>query len=189
MGTNTVNVKCDLKVEDAIAWNNYYLENSKQWKNNWKLIRFVFIPVMAICFIVGTVYLISGIINGHTIGVMLAGGIGTIIGAVGFFYYLYYPNILKRKIKKNAHIAYSRQNSFIGNHKYTVSAEGIRDNDEALVKWTAVEGIDQTATHLFILVHPKKAVIIPKRSFSDDAAFNRFFQDVTAIFHAAIKIA
>jgi len=40
MVTNTINLKCELNVEDAIAWNEYYLENSTQWKKNWKLIRF-----------------------------------------------------------------------------------------------------------------------------------------------------
>jgi hypothetical protein len=55
------------------------------------------------------------------------------------------------------------------------------------VKWTAVEDIVQTDNHIFILVHPKKAIIIPKRAFPDDAALNRFIQDVKNIFQAAQK--
>jgi len=31
---NTITKKCELNVEDAIAWNNYYMENSPQWKRN-----------------------------------------------------------------------------------------------------------------------------------------------------------
>jgi hypothetical protein len=189
MGTNTVNIKCDLNVDDAIAWNNYYLENSAQWKKNWKLIRFVFMPVMAICFTAGVIYLFMSINKGLVLSTMIASAIGIIIGIGGFLYYLFYPDILRRRIRKTAKIAYSHKNNFIGNHKYTVSAEGIRDNDEAIVKWTAVEDIVQTDTHVFVLVHPQKAIIIPKRAFLDDAAINRFMQEAKTIFQTAQKTA
>jgi hypothetical protein len=184
MATNTINLKCELNVEDAIAWNEYYLENSAQWKKNWKLIRFLFMPVMIICFILGVIYLL---VNPLYLSTLIAGGIGIILGGGGFLYYFFYPNTMRRRIRKTAKKAYSYQNSFIGTHKYTVSPEGIRDNDDALVKWTAVEDIVQTDKHVFILVHPKKAVILPKRTFPDKAAANRFFQDVTNIFETARK--
>ena len=61
------------------------------------------------------------------------------------------------------------------------------DNDNDIVKWTAVEDIVQTGTHIFILVRPKKAVIIPKRAFADGAAAERFFTNVKSIFQAAQK--
>ena len=67
MSTNIVNIKCELDVNDAIAWNYYYLENSAQWKKNWKLIRFVFMPVMAICFVAGIIYLLNGVNTGTII--------------------------------------------------------------------------------------------------------------------------
>ena len=188
MNTNTVNIKCELDVNDAIAWNYYYLENSAQWKKNWKLIRFVFMPVMAICFVAGIIYLLSGV-NTGTISSVVGGGIGIIIGAGGFLFYLYYPDIMRRRIRKTAKIAYSYKNNFIGAHKYSVSPEGVRDNDEAIVKWTAIENIVQTDSHIFILVYPKKAIIIPKKAFPDDAAFNGFAQGVKDIFQAAQKSA
>jgi hypothetical protein len=178
---------CELTVEDAIAWNNYYLENSPQWKKNWILIRMVFMPVMAACFIVSLIYLITSNDKGLVLSTLIGGGIGIIIGAGGFLYYFFYPGILKRRIRKSAHRVYNHQNNFIGNHKYTVSAEGISDNEDALVKWTAVEDIVQTDTHLFILVHPKKALIIPKRAFPDGAALNRFTGDVNTMLEASRK--
>jgi hypothetical protein len=186
METNTVSIKCELDVNDAIAWNYYYLENSVQWKKNWKLIRFVFMPVMAICFVAGIIYLLSGVNTGTIISVV-GGGIGIIIGAGGFLFYLYYPNIMRRRIRKTAKIAYSYKNNFIGIHKYSVSPEGVRDNDEAVVKWTAIENIAQTDAHIFILVYPKKAIIIPKRAFADEAAINHFMQEVKTILQTAQK--
>jgi hypothetical protein len=188
MGTNTVSIKCELDVNDAIAWNYYYLENSAQWKKNWKLIRLVFMPVMAICFVAGIIYLLNGV-NTGTISSVVGGGIGIIIGAGGFLYYLYYPNIIRRRIRKTANITYSYKNNFIGAHKYSVSPEGVRDNDEAIVKWTAIENIAQTDAYIFILVYPKKAIIIPKRAFPDDAAINRFMQEAKTIFQTAQKTA
>ena len=183
MATN-INLKCELNVEDAIAWNNYYLENSPQWIKNWKLIRFLFMPVMVICFLLGVIYLL---VNPLYLSTIIAGGIGIILGGGGFLYLFSYPGRLRRKIRKTAKKAYSYKNNFVGNHQYSISVAGIGDNDNDIVKWTAVEDIVQNDTHVFILVRPKKAVIIPRRAFADNAAANRFFQDVTNIFETARK--
>ena len=187
MSTNKLNIKCELNIDDAIAWNYYYLENGAQWEKNWNLIRFLFMPVMAICFILGIIYLLSSTNKGLVLSTVV-GGIGIILGGGGFLYFIFYPNMLRRKIRKTATIVYSRgQNSLIGRHSFIISAEGIRDNDNAIVKWTAVEDIAQTDTHVFILVYPKKAIIIPKRAFADEAAINHFMQGVKTIFQAAQK--
>ncbi|MGP8079722.1 MAG: YcxB family protein [Dehalococcoidales bacterium] len=186
MATNTINLKCELNVEDAIAWNNYYLENSAQWIKNWKLIRFVFMPVMVICFLLGVIYLL---VNPLYLSTVIAGGIGIILGGGGFLYLFFYPNTLHRRIRKTAQKAYSYRNSLVGNHQYAVSTAGIVDNDNDIVKWTAVEDIVQTDTHIFILVRPKKAVIIPKRAFPDSAAIDRFVTNVKAIYQTAQKTA
>lgn len=189
MSTNTINLKCELQVEDAIAWNDYYLDNSPQWKTNWKIIRYLFMPVMLICFFAGVVYLILSSKQGLVLSKFIAGTIGIVIGGGGFLYYYFYPGILRRRIRKYAHKAYSYKNTFVGAHKYTISREGIRDNDEEIVKWTAVEDIVRTDTHVFILVHPKKAIIIPNRAFSDDAAISSFVQNLRDIYQAVRKTA
>jgi hypothetical protein len=189
MSTNTINLKCELKIEDAIAWNEYYLENSAQWKRNWKIIRFVFMPVMVICFLAGIVYLITSINRGLVSGTLIASLIGIIIGGGGFLYLFFYPSTLRRRIRKYAYKAYSYKNTFVGAHKYIISQAGIRDNDEEIVKWTAVEDIARTDSHVFILVYPKKAIIIPNRAFPDDAAINSFVQNLREIFQAEQKTA
>ena len=188
MSTNILNIKCILNVDDAIAWNYYYLENSAQWKKNWKLMRFVFMPIMAACFIIGIIYFTIGMIKGLGIGVSFGSVMGIILGAGGFVYFLLYPNILRRKIRNTAKQVYAQgKNNFAGTHKYTVSPEGVRDNAEAIVKWTAVEDIVRTESHLFILVYPQKAIIIPKKAFPDEDAINRFMQDIKTLFQAAQK--
>jgi hypothetical protein len=185
--TNTITVMSELGVEDAIAWNNYYLENSPQWKTNWKMIRLVFMPVMVICFGMGIFYMFIAF-DRNLLSTFIAAAIGILIGVFGFIYFLLYPKMIKRRIRKNAQVIYGRHsNSFVGIHKYSISLEGIRDNEDALVKWDAVEEIVQNDTHIFILVNPKKAVIIPKKSFKDTAAANRFVQDANSIFQAAKK--
>ena len=186
MATNTINLKCELNVEDAIAWNNYYLENSPQWIKNWKLIRFLFMPVMVICFLLGVIYILVNV-SALYLSTLIAGGIGIILGGGGFLYLFSYPGRLRRKIRKTAQKAYSYKNSFVGNHQYAISTVGVVDNDNDIVKWTAVEDIVQTGTHIFILVRPKKAVIIPKRAFADNAAADRFLTNVKSIFQATQK--
>jgi len=187
MQNKTINVQSELTVEDAIAWNNYYLENSAQWKKNWQLMHFLFMPVMIICFGSGIFYLNLGF-SRNILSTVVGGGLAILIGGGGFLYFLYYPKMLKRRIRKSAQLIYGRgPNSFVGLHKYTVSSEGIHDNEDALVKWIAVENIVKTPTHVFILVHEKKAIIIPRKSFPDEAAVNRFMQDANNIFKASQK--
>ena len=187
MGTNTLNIKCELNIDDAIAWNYYYLENSAPWKKNWKLIRYIFMPIMAICFIFSVIYLITSI-NKNIVNTIVNGGIGIIIGGGGFLYFILYPAMLRRKVRKTAKIVYDRgQNSLIGKHIFVISAEGITDNDNAMVKWTAVEDIVKIDTHIFTLVHPNKAIIIPKQAFPDEAAVDQFIQDTKTIFLTAPK--
>ena len=188
MSTNILNVKCTLTIDDAIAWNYYYMENSAQWKNNWKLMRFVFLPIMVACFIIGIIYFTSSTIKGLGISVSVASIMGIILGASGFVYFLFYPYMLRRKIRNTAKQVYGQgKNSFVGTHKYTASPEGIRDNAEAIVKWTAIEDIVQTDNYLFILVYPQKAIIIPKKAFPNEDAINRFMPAATALFQAAQK--
>jgi hypothetical protein len=184
MATNTINLKCELNAEDAIAWNNYYMENSEQWKKNWKLIRFLFMPVMVICFLFGAIYLL---VNPLYLITIIAGGIGIVLGGGGFLYLYSYHGRLRGKIRKTALKAYSYKNNFVGNHQYAISTAGVVDDDNDIVKWTAVEDIVQTDTHIFILVRPKKAVIIPKRAFTDSGAADRFVTNVKSIFQVAQK--
>jgi len=131
-------------------------------------------PVMVICFILGVIYLL---VNPLYLSTLIAGGIGIILAAaVPVLFLLSEYDAAPDPQNREKSIQLPEQ---LHRHaQYTVSPEGIRDNDDALVKWTAVEDIVQTDKYVFILVHPKKAVILPKRTFPDKAAANRFFQDV-----------
>ena len=148
----------------------------------------MFLPIMVACFIIGIIYFTSSTIKGLGISVSVASIMGIILGASGFVYFLFYPYMLRRKIRNTAKQVYGQgKNSFVGTHKYTASPEGIRDNAEAIVKWTAIEDIVQTDNYLFILVYPQKAIIIPKKAFPNEDAINRFMPAATALFQAAQK--
>ena len=168
MSTNILNIKCTLNIDDAIAWNYYYMENSAQWKNNWKLTRFMFMPIMVACFIIGIIYFTSSTIKGLGISVSVASIMGIILGASGFVYFLFDPNMLRRKIRNTAKQVHGQdKNSFVGTHKYTASPEGIRDNAEAIVKWTAVEISSRTTNIYSYWFIPKRLSLflksLPKR--------------------------
>ena len=80
------------------------------------------------------------------------------------------------------------KNSHIGIHKYFISSEGVHDITEfndTTTKWNVIENIAQTIDHLFILVRPNSAFIIPKRAFPDDSAFNQNAQDIKGIFQTS----
>jgi hypothetical protein len=82
------------------------------------------------------------------------------------------------------------ENSTIGVHKYSISLEGVRDitkfNDNT-TKWHVVENIAQTVEHLFILLRPNAAFIIPKRAFPDDTVFSQIVHDINSMFQKSQK--
>jgi hypothetical protein len=190
MNTNEIKVECDVNIDDITAWNYYYLQNNAQSKRNLKLIRFVFMPIMAVLFILGVVLLLMDILMPH--GEMSATNVVLIlIGGGGFLVYLFYLNNIRDNLRKTINKMYSQgKNDVVGPQKYSISSEGVRDTNElseGIVKWEAVENVVQTGNHLFITIRPNKSFIIPKRAFSDDASFNQFVQDVRTIFEASHK--
>ena len=188
MSTNEIDIECEVNIEDIIAWNYYFLQNRAQWKRNLKLWRFVFMPIMALFFTIGIIaFLMSilmprGEISEYSILLI-------IIGLGGFLFYLFYPNVIRGNLRKTINKMYVQGKSDdIGVHKYLISPEGVRGItglSDGTVKWDAVENIVQTDKHLFILIHPNKAFIIPKRAFSDDSTFNQFAQDVKTMFKSS----
>jgi hypothetical protein len=180
MSPSALNIECEINTDDLIAWNYYYIQNSSQWKRNIKILRFVLMPVMALCFIAGVIFFVKSISG----GLLELGGLGgglIFLGAFGFIYYLFYPRILRRGIRKNVNKMYVQGKSAdIGTHKYSISPEGVHATSrfaDSTVKWDAIEDVVQTDKHLFILIHPNKAGIIPKRAFPNDSTFNQFVQD------------
>jgi len=135
------------------------------------------------CFILGVIYLL---VNPLYLSTLIAGGIGIFLGGGGFLYYFFYPNTMRRRIRKPRK-SLQLPEQLRRQPPVCRLPVGIVDNDNDVVKWTAVEDIEQTDTHVFILVRPKKAVIIPKRAFADNAAAERFVTNVRNIFQAAQK--
>ena len=193
MSTNSLYLECELTIDDAVAWNYYYLQNTSRWKINWILIRFIFLPIMALFFLATTIFLITSIIMGLGWDTIFNGIIGVIIGGSGFFYALNVRRIRLQRVKAILNKTYAGgKNAELGIHKYTISLEGIHDIidlDDTKIKWDAIEKVVQINEHLLIVERPNKAIIIPRHAFPDDAAFNGFAQGVKDIFQAAQKSA
>ena len=78
------------------------------------------------------------------------------------------------------------KNGVIGKHKYSITREGVHDVtdvDETTIKWDAIENIAQTKNHMFLVIRPMTALIIPRKDFSSDSAFNQLVKDTNDLFN------
>ena len=69
---------------------------------------------------------------------------------------------------------YLRDGLNIGAYQFELLADGLRvvhPLQESHYTWAAFEGLRETDKTLFLMLDPKRGVIIPKRAFADDQAF------------------
>ena len=66
-----------------------------------------------------------------------------------------------------------------GPWRVALSHEGLLSQQvtiDTLYRWPHLEGIAETATHIFVQLAPGSAIVIPKRAFADEATAQRFFE-------------
>jgi hypothetical protein len=76
---------------------------------------------------------------------------------------------------------------FLGRHSVTITPEGFRgtgDHGESYIKWTAVERVVNSGSHVFFYVAARSAVVIPRRAFAGEDQFLQFV-DATSRFQQA----
>ena len=66
-----------------------------------------------------------------------------------------------------------------GEHRITLTPEGVNDSSDfhkKLTSWDAVERVAVTDQHLFVYTNAIEAVIVPRRSFPNEASFTSFVE-------------
>ncbi len=179
MQKNELHFECEVTIDDGVAWNLYHFDTRSDIQKKLKINRYIWMPVMTLFFLAGVFFIVMNFFIGTQLWFSI---LLIVLGAGGFFYYLFLPRIAKRGIGKQVDKMYSQgKNTVIGNHKYQISQEGIHDIselDETTTRWDAIDSVVQTDEHLFIIVRPASAFIVPKRSFPSDDAFHQVFLDV-----------
>ena len=147
MGSNELTVECELNTDDITAWNYYHIKTNPPWKRNLTLARYVFMPFMALFFIIGIIFLILR--NNLEISELSFSCILLIVlSTCGFIYFLFYPHIVQRTIKKNVKKMYVQgKSNDLGTHKYSISSNGIHESSKfsnGILNWDAVENVVKT---------------------------------------------
>jgi hypothetical protein len=185
LNNESINIDCEVTVNDVVAWNDYHWQKNSNRQLTLRLLRFVFLPVFALLFILGILMFSSYIITGTGSFDLFIFPI--IMGGCGILYCLFWPKI-KSDMNRNRLIkTYSQgKNGVVGQHKYSITQGGVHDItavDVTTIKWDAIENIVQTKTHMFIVVRPLTALIVPRSGFSNDSAFSQFVEDTKYLFN------
>lgn len=187
MNANTLNIKCEVNIDDIIAYFYYHSLYNPRSKRRLKILRFAFTAI-SFLVIVGGIILIgsTSVWEFDTVlGIIL-----TCFGLAGLLsFILDYCDFLRRNITKKVRNLYGQgKNSGASFYKYSFSPEGIHYTTEfskSDISWEIIEDIIQISKHIFVVVRPKSALIIPKRAFTDDSAFNKAAQEIKALFQAS----
>ena len=97
---------------------------------------------------------------------------------------LWFPWAYRRKLKRivAGMIGEGRNRTLLGRQRVTISPEGISrssDFDQTTVRWSAVERVIKDKDHAFVYTSALAAIIIPRRAFADDVAFDDFVLKAT----------
>lgn len=122
-------------------------------------------------------------IHGTFLGVFF-----TVFGLLLLLMLLFSRKLLSSPLEFNIINQYSLS---LGTHKFLVSAQGISDETESVsttFKWTAIKEIAQTDQHFFLVITPRRAIIIPKRAFPDASQAERFIENVNKMLQQTITV-
>ncbi|MFH1023287.1 MAG: YcxB family protein [Planctomycetota bacterium] len=156
-------------VDDVCAFSEYYAKHNPDSR---RALLFVSLLIVGIVALIGGAFLLLGLvlvfsndaIFPSTVIFMCILGLG--IGAfIGFDFYRNGPKIHAQGTRK----AYVRQphSTQLGNKTLTINDSGIviaGEHGRSEMTWRSIARIEETAAHIFLLVGPFHAIIIPKAS-------------------------
>ena len=69
----------------------------------------------------------------------------------------------------------------LGRKEIVISDEGVREysvRHEALFRWSAVESVGVTTTHIFVMLDRSRGIIVPRRSFASPSDGEQFVGEI-----------
>lgn len=185
MADDAIEVEFQLNLDDMVAFN---LAINKEGNACLKT-RSFWVGLGSFLFIIFFAFAIAAYDKGLSPELGLAVGIiiGLLAGIAICFFIL--PVLTMFNTRQAAAIGYGDRNlSLFSPCKFRISPLRVRSTSHVSdnkTSWQAVEKIKKVDTHLFIFIGPYMAMIIPKRAFADEAAFERFYEKCVEYWHAA----
>ena len=172
-----MDIEYEISTDDLVAFHLYHNEHTLAGRGcRWGLqLLFGLITVAGsvIYFIVGDYLMASVWLVAAFIGVALA------------------PIVLRGSIKRQVVKLCRRgkQTGVIGIHRLSLTPEAMMNSSEeseSRVPWSDVEKIATTGGHLFLYTGAEKAIVVPKRAFSDDAGWTEFVETARRYHSASV---
>jgi hypothetical protein len=165
-----MDIEYSIDIDDVIAWNLYQFANSPKIQRQMKIRKIIYITPAIFSLLLGLLLLL----------VTLSDAIPLfIIGLFLLFYCFYKPFLIRKRISKEVISRYNKgKNDVIGKHEFSITPDKIHDFTEVGEQgssWDIIESIASTEQYLYFIMRGSQgAYVIPKKAFTDDAAFNQF---------------
>ncbi|HEU4851205.1 MAG TPA: YcxB family protein [Telluria sp.] len=104
----------------------------------------------------------------------LASGIGALLGWIGGLLMNFLS--LSRRIDRTPGI--------LGLHRFTLETDGLHertDAEETIYEWTSVSAVRKTPSFIIVSVNRKHHILMPRRAFDSDRAFDDFYRRIEAL--------
>lgn len=178
MAGDAIEVEYQLTVDDLVAFNRTVAIDNKSDSVGFSFVQFrgpiiVALLLIALCFVVPpkgviAVWFISGFLTCSLFILMVAFVLRARSFNFCFKRMLVSENISKRNLAIDSdHIKESTKYSH-----YTVH-------------WSGIEKVQKVQDQIFLYITNVSALIIPKRAFADEVAFERFYEKCHAYYEAA----
>ena len=162
-----MDIEYEISTDDMVAFHLHQNEHSLAFRGyRWGfqlIVGFVTAAGSVIYFIVGDYLMASAWLVATVILVALA------------------PRVLRGSIKRQIVRLYRRgkHRGGIGTHRLSLTTEALVDateESESRVLWSDVGKIAATDEHLFLYTSAEKAIVVPRRVFSDDVGWTDFIE-------------
>lgn len=164
----------DLNEEDYVEFNLYHADNSKKFKRNLFIQRFL---VSAIFLLVPVLMkLLFGRPFTSTLPMF---GIVWLIWVI--FFNKGFKHTLKSRIIKNIKAAEEKGQTITGEYTLQETSDGLvlkNKSGEVKIKWKAIGILGEDDERLYLYISNEMAYIVPKRAFADSTELSEFKEKV-----------
>jgi hypothetical protein len=158
-------------IDDVIAFNLYHFQHSPSAQRQAQIAR------AAISVGTGLITLLvcAAITRGSLLPLVLV--LSVVAGA---FLFAIYPGLVRATLRKNIQgmLREGRNQTMVGPQRQTFTPEQIVSSSSvgtATLSWATVERIAKTDTHIFVYLSAVSAIMLPRRIFPNDAAYEACF--------------
>lgn len=188
-------IEFDFNKEDLYYFNIFATERNSLYKREVAVFKIIFIILLMMVGIVyGTGLFFDMLIKDYSVYsaalvAFLWIALFTILAIITWFYFL--PKLFRLHMNRRVRKFIKDYNDpLIGRHTMSFNHKSISDSCDVAqesIKWNAIEKIEETEKHFFLMLSEIRAYIIPKKVFSDENQLEEFKETIKKYHQSAIQ--